>query len=201
MQDLIKALISAQKEFPDFHRSANVSVTTKKGGKYSYNYLTLAELLGKIKPILLNHGLVFTQSVSFEGDKLIKVGTTLYHELGTELSFETLLPVPSMMDNVSKDVGSAFTYGKRYALTAIFGIEPDNDTDATYEKVKKKAPPPKKNKIEIMKTRIAQMITDPLFNEADRKSMLDALEGCKKEDDYKNLGTSIKGVLTKKAGK
>lgn len=123
--ELSKALSLAQGELQDATKTVNNTFFKTK-------YADLSEVLQTVRPTLSKHGLAFVQGVSYQ-DGLGVVTTRLMH-LSGEFCEETLLiPV------VKKDpqgLGSALTYGRRYALAAMVGISQEDD-DAESDKPKK----------------------------------------------------------------
>jgi|TARA_R110000787_G_scaffold25324_5_gene71277 hypothetical protein len=94
---------------------------------FNSGYADLASVIKVIKPAFAKHGLSFVQlPVTSEGGRGVGVSTMLMHESGEWLQGEYLLP----MDKVSaQGAGSAITYARRYALSALCGI-PQVDLDA-----------------------------------------------------------------------
>jgi hypothetical protein len=149
VQDLIKALVKAKAEFAAIEKNAKA---------YNYKYATLAEVAGAITPALCNHGLVVTQPLE-QTEAGLLVRTQLWHESGQCLESTMLLPECKKI----QDLGSAITYARRYALSALFGVAPSDDdgaeaqekteyksngngysTKKSYSTTKPAAPPPPK---------------------------------------------------------
>ena len=101
---------------------------------YGYKYADLYQVLSLIRPLLLKHGLSFSQHVGNADDKIL-IETIVMHESGEWLSSEiSMPPVQSKSMNAAQAVGSIITYGRRYALTSIFGItQTAEDTDASHK--------------------------------------------------------------------
>lgn len=125
---LYAALAAAQAELksPEKTKTATVSGVTKSGKKYEYNfkYADIADILEHALPVLSRHGLSVTQPTE------IRDGTIV---LKTVLHFDTQqiaseYPV-CRIDNSHQSMGSALTYARRYALTSLIGIAPQEDTD------------------------------------------------------------------------
>jgi hypothetical protein len=132
LNELAKALAKAQGEFPAIPKDKTV---TKKGfskasGKefeYGYNYADLTTIIDCLRPVLSKNGLCFTQSI-VENDKgALNLKTTLFHDSGQSL--ESLYPV-IYSNGDAQILGGAVTYAKRYALSALLGVSPDDDLDA-----------------------------------------------------------------------
>ena len=110
MSELAKALCEYQKH------TGGVEVDSKgQRGAYA----SLGAVINNVKEAA-NYGLTFTQEVDFEGD-MIFLRTVMMHTSGEErISRYPLFPPDR---NNSQQLGSAITYAKRYALTAMFGTE------------------------------------------------------------------------------
>jgi hypothetical protein len=103
---------------------------SKDTSGYGYKYADLSQVLGIIRPLLSKNGLSFTQHVSNADDKII-IETMLMHSSGQWMSSEIAMPpVQGKSMNAAQAVGSIITYGRRYALTAIFGITQTDDDGA-----------------------------------------------------------------------
>jgi len=119
---LAAALAKAQAEFPAIPRDRTVEVTTRSGSKYKFAYAPLDTIMEKIRPTLRANGLAFMQSLNGES-----LTTTLLHTSGEWLASD---PMPvRVVDSGSQAFGSAITYARRYALTAMLGIVTEEDDD------------------------------------------------------------------------
>lgn len=137
MKHLFKALADFQQEVPVIHKATQ---------GYGYSYSDLPKIFSVINPLLKKHGLGFTQLIN-EGDVL----TILFHvESGEQLQSSTTIPQNVQLKGMNdfQVLGSAITYIRRYALSAILGIVTDKDTDAGGEQVKKE---PKKQTLDSMR--------------------------------------------------
>lgn len=136
IQHLCKALSSLQNEITD---------ADKDTAGYGYKYADLAQVLSLIRPLLQKNGLSFTQPVS-NADGIVVIETLVMHESGQWMSSELRMP-PTAGSKMSaaQAIGSAITYGRRYALTAIFGIAQQDDDAADHRQAqpnKSKSPEP-----------------------------------------------------------
>jgi len=123
--ELAKALVAAQTQMPAVEKSRTAEVTTKSGGKYTYTYSTLDQLIALTRPILNANGLSITQfPVAVEGG--IGLQTTLMHVSGEYLA-ATMPLIGSMA--TAQELGSALTYARRYAWAAALGIASEEDDD------------------------------------------------------------------------
>lgn len=96
---------------------------------YKSKYSPLSDVLNLVRPILSKYGLSILQSPSGNATDIV-ITTFLLHESGEWIEFEPLLlrvekPTP-------QGVGSAISYGRRYALSAILGISSEDDDDANH---------------------------------------------------------------------
>lgn len=116
MSELAKALAAYQS------KTGGVEADSK--GQRS-NYASLGEVINNVKKAN-KYGLTFTQEVDFEGD-MIFLRTVMMHTSGeARMSRYPLFP-PDRTS--SQQLGSAITYAKRYALTAMFGTEKGVDAN------------------------------------------------------------------------
>lgn len=125
MKNLFKALAAFQQEIPIIHKDT-------KG--YGYTYADLPQIFSTINPLLKKHGLGFTQLV---GTGSIK--TIVFHcESGESIETETEIPKDVQLKGMNdfQVLGSAITYLRRYAISAILGLVTDKDNDAAGEQVK-----------------------------------------------------------------
>ena len=114
---LAAAFIAAQTEFPEIPKDSEGG-----GGNYTYSYASLPAISRVVLPVLHKHHLGITQLFN-SGD----IVTTLLHENGEQL--ESRMPCSAEGLDPQK-FGAKITYYRRYALTAMLGICPDDDTDA-----------------------------------------------------------------------
>lgn len=129
----LHAMAEFQETCPKISRSRKASISTRTGGSYSYTYAPLAEIMSKIQPVLGPLGLSVSFRVSHAERQVIAV-CQVAHEMGhQESSGEVAMPFDQgdgTGANPAQRVGIASTYAKRYALLAILGIAPEDDTDA-----------------------------------------------------------------------
>ncbi len=115
--EIITAFAQAQAEFPDL-------IQDKAG--YNYTYLTLANILNTLRPILGRNGVVFTQGSEIQVQdeipfvvvesqiryKTESISTTLSYPLGE---------APKGMTEIQY-LGSVSSYLRRYGALSILGI-------------------------------------------------------------------------------
>lgn len=125
-QDLAKALAKAQKEVKELEKSATSKVRLKSGGEYSFDYVPLESVLDEARRVLASNGISFQQHITRD-DKGLCLFTELLHESGQSKVIPT--PVIGTPNNM-QEMGSLFTYAKRYAMLGILGIAGSDDIDA-----------------------------------------------------------------------
>ena len=148
---LYQALLNFQKQLPDIAKSKTAGL-----GKFSYNYLPLEDLLSAIQPVLHANGLILIQPQDYNDHGQTCIVTRLIHvESGEEIKSE--LPIFLPQDMGKKEMftwGGSLTYGRRYAIKMLLGIEPDMDTNTEDPKeITDKVKPEKKTGISRTPTR------------------------------------------------
>jgi len=114
------AFCKAQGAFEDVLKNAEV-----KTGSYDFKYATLDAIITSVRPALAANNLSFMQSL-VESPNGAGVETLILHASGQWIkSFHPIKIVKS--DN--QGLGSALTYGRRYAISALLGIAVDSDDD------------------------------------------------------------------------
>jgi hypothetical protein len=95
---------------------------------FNSKYIPLDSIQMAVKEALLAEGLALSQNVDYQHEGQCAVVTTIlvsadgaFYQIGS-----TRLPVPKL---TPQEAGSAFTYARRYALSALFAIVADTDDD------------------------------------------------------------------------
>ena len=91
---------------------------------YKSHYSTLASVWDACREPLSKCGLSVTQTTRIADNGEPVIITTLLHSSGEWMSGELLV---KPVKNDPQSVGSAITYGRRYALSAMVGIAPEDD--------------------------------------------------------------------------
>lgn len=163
--DSIKAILPAMLNVQSQMKSLNKD---RENPFANSKYVTLDNILDNLKPILTENNLILMQNpiAVSEGDKVrIGVETRVYHKDGEYFDYgEFLLDFEkgSKM-NLAQSAGSLTSYAKRYALTAIFSIDTNEDTDGIYNQHRNnQRQPPQANQ--------GQQITQPSKSEAIEKA-------------------------------
>ena len=118
LADLAAALCAVQGELKPAIKQADNPFFKSK-------YVDLPGVWEAIRPLLAKNGLSVAQTftVSQDGPTIV---TTLLHKSGQGISSDLFLR-PAKSD--PQGVGSAITYGRRYALAAMVGVVADEDDD------------------------------------------------------------------------
>ena len=122
------ALAQFQAALPPITKSQTAKIASAKGS-FAYRYADLADIMRAIGPRLASCGLAVTFDAADRGD-VLDVICRIHHVQGH--SSEARFPVPidrTTRMNGAQQVGSALTYGRRYALTAALGIVTADDDD------------------------------------------------------------------------
>ena len=124
---LFDAMSKAQQEIGSLSRN-------KKG--YGYEYADLANCLDCVKEALSKNGLNISQFPGYsDADGFASVTTILSHASGQMLcSLMTVPIIPNKSNNDIQAYGSAITYARRYAITAIMNLAAEDDDGAEAKK-------------------------------------------------------------------
>ena len=113
---LYEAIAAVQAEMPKMKKTA-----TANTGKFAYKYITLDAIWEAIRPLLTKHGLIAINTM--DGQML---NTSLIHVATGEA---VSCGFPININQPPQQLGSAFTYARRYALCALLQIVADDDDD------------------------------------------------------------------------
>jgi len=94
-------------------------------GTYSFKYATLSAIWEVVRKPLADNGLSVVQLPSV-GERKVSVETRLMHASGGCISSVIELPVAQQ---TPQGIGSALSYARRYALSAMLGVVSDDDDD------------------------------------------------------------------------
>lgn len=111
---------------PALHKARSQFVKVKKDRQNTHlknKYATLDSVLDAITPALTENKLMIMQD-SERVENALRVETTVIHISGQWAKFYFDIPIAK---NDPQGVGSAFTYGRRYALAAAFGLSQADD--------------------------------------------------------------------------
>jgi len=127
--EISKALLEVSKEMPAIKKNSTASIQTAKA-KFSYQYADLPHILELIKPVLEKNSIVVMQDAPSIDANHINIQTLVMHTVSGEW-IKTIVTIPVEDNNKSElhGLGSAVTYGRRYALSAALNIASEEDTD------------------------------------------------------------------------
>ena len=103
----------------DFQKRVGIVKKDSKNPHFKNTYASLTQILGEVKPLLTECGLVLVQPISLDG-----VGTTII-DCETNEKIETIISLPSNLN--PQQLGSAITYFRRYTLASLLALEIDDD--------------------------------------------------------------------------
>lgn len=170
MAETIRArLMAAMAEMDNPKKSETATVPTKDGGKYSYRYETLEQLLEIVRPALMAHGLGLTQGVRRIDGTWSLVTSVFDGEDSLALDERPMRDFPG-----AQDAGSWETYMRRYALRSAFGLCGEDDDGAAAQRASK----PKPKAAQIAPKPRQKPETEP---EHDQAPAQDALKAAKAE--------------------
>ena len=171
------SLLECQKEYPPIVFDAEA-----KGGRFSYKYASLGNILKTCVPVLNKHGILLTQTYGYPPgaeNSDVHLITTLSKDGEERIS---ALPFPFTED--MQELGKRTTYLKRYQLAALLSICAEADTDCNTSDVEIVATPKRQNtpptpvpdknpdnakevglKIKKLKNRIIELDSEKTFNE------------------------------------
>lgn len=135
LTEFSKAFAKTQQEMKQPLKDANNPFFKSK-------YVPLENVVEAITESASKNGLSFTQFPSSDEDGNVTVGTLVMHSSGEWIEYDPIKMKP--VKNDPQSIGSAITYAKRYALSAIFGITSDQDDDGNEATQTKKQAPAKK---------------------------------------------------------
>lgn len=174
---LAEALAKAQSQFT-FALKASTADMGVKGGRRKY--ADLQSVIDAIKPQLTAHGLAVVQA-TMPNSSGISLRTTLMHSSGEWIAGQIDLPIDRM--GGIQGMGSALTYARRYALSAMVGIASDEDDDG--EASMQAAKQYKKEQVQQVRQQAAANNPDPA-TEAQIKAVMACLQsrGARSREDY-----------------
>lgn len=170
MAETIRArLMAAMAEMDNPKKSETATIPAKGGGKYSYRYETLEQLLEIVRPALMAHGLGLTQGVRRIDGTWSLVTSVFDGEDSLALDERPMRDFPG-----AQDAGSWDTYMRRYALRSAFGLCGEDDDGAAAQRASK----PKPEAAQIAPKPRQKPETEP---EHDQAPAQDALKAAKAE--------------------
>lgn len=124
---LAAALVKFQGSGFAVPRTRKVEVQTKTGGSYTFEYAPHELIVAAVRKPLEDVGLAVSQTLSVTPDGRPALRTTLLHSSGERM--DDVFPLPIKDGMSAQEIGSAITYIRRYALSAILGLATEDDDD------------------------------------------------------------------------
>ena len=126
INEIAAALAKAQGAMIQPSKNRTVRVQTKTGGSYTFDYATFDEILRAVQKPLAENGIAFVQAPRISESGKLEIITRLIHSSGQWI--ECALPI-MVGESGNQAMGSAISYGKRYALCAMLGVAAEEDDD------------------------------------------------------------------------
>lgn len=124
---LDEALLQLQGRLPTIAKSKTAKIQAQGGSGFAYKYADLSLITKKMLPILGELGLTWTCRPTMVDGRFVLAYALKHVQTGESLNGEYPLPTTG----TPQQIGAALTYSRRYALTAVTGLCPDDDdTDA-----------------------------------------------------------------------
>ena len=114
------------KAFGEFRKALKQPLKDANNPFFKSKYVPLENVVEVIDEAIEGTGLSYSQEATSEGN-YISVATHVFHNSGQFISFDPLSLPATKAD--AQGFGSAVTYAKRHALSAVFGITSDQDDD------------------------------------------------------------------------
>lgn len=141
------------------------SVARSKKGQNS-KYATLEDIITSTRSILQKYGFATsfetdTQLGANKQDSFVKVTAVLVHRLGHSTKTSLLVPFDfsgNKSSNYAQAMGSAVSYGKRYALCALLNIATHDDDDGVASSQDNKVTTAQKQHLQALYDRLSPEI-------------------------------------------
>lgn len=121
LQEFAGALARFQEKLPHVGKDQKANT-----GTYSYEYADLSSIQSVTLPLLAAEGFSFSAKPTLSENGFV-LRYALRHEAGHEDGGDYPLPDPAR--STPQQIGSAITYGRRYAFCAVTGVAPSGEDD------------------------------------------------------------------------
>jgi ERF superfamily len=125
--DLIVALLKAKENFQAIVKTEHVTVTTKSGRKYDFDYAPLEVIQAATETSLSAEGLALISAVQPGANGTVEVMTRLLHT--SEQWLESCIPSGPLED--VKALGGFVSYARRYNTLALLDLSAEDDLDGS----------------------------------------------------------------------
>lgn len=150
ISEIATALATAQGEISPASKNA-------QNPHLKNRYADLGAVWEAVREVLPKHGLSVVQTMRVSEDGRAAVHTMLLHKSGQWIAGMCALPVPK---NDPQGFGSAYTYARRYSLSAMLGVVSEDDDDGEGAKRKPAAAPTyQPYNMDEIKAKMAQLPT------------------------------------------
>lgn len=128
-ENILKAIHNVQQSLEVIGKRDKADV-----GSYSYKYAGMTTIWNHLKPLLKQEELTVIQTPTSGENGIVGdfLQTTIYHASGEYITDKMRLVITR---DDPQGFGSAITYARRYALTAMLGIVTDDDNDASTQRL------------------------------------------------------------------
>lgn len=143
-----ESIVNLAKSLVDTQRELKQPFKDKNNPAFKSQYVPLESVTESITKTATKYGLAFSQFATTDAEQNVSITTVVFHESGEFIQYPALTLKPSKQRVVidteyvngkrvniysneitPQSIGSCITYGKRYSLSAIFGITSDKDDD------------------------------------------------------------------------
>ena len=129
INELATALAKAQAVYPEIVKDKLVTVKMKSGGTYCYKFAEFSSIVAAVKKPLADNGISFHQEL-IDTEKGLTCLTTVMHSSGQWIT-SSMPVVPKETD--MQGIAGAYTFSRRYGLSAAIGVVTEEDTDGNGE--------------------------------------------------------------------
>jgi hypothetical protein len=130
-----ESIANLAKALSEFQAEVTNPANTAVNPFFKSKYAPLSDILTLVRPILGKYGLSVVQDPSTNGGDVV-IKTTLFHSSGEFIESD---PLTLKMEKVTaQGAGSAITYARRYAISAILGLSSEDDDDGNNAEPNKK---------------------------------------------------------------
>lgn len=202
-EEYFRALSDFQGECPVIGKKSSVNYESKKGGRVSYEYASMDEIIQVVRPLLQKHGFSYTLKTE-QGKEFVRAICHSHHVSGHTEATAFEVPIdPDAYMNAAQKVASALTYSSRYAFKNAFGlVTGDSDDDAQIltphetdqpkqpdppKTPPKQPPPPPADDFHSRFISAGQLLLADCFDDVDREKAKPRMKEIKAAKDRKAL--------------
>jgi hypothetical protein len=134
------ALLAFQADCPILIKEKKAEIVSKRtGGKFSYKFIPLPNIMETIQPLLSKHGLLWTTAPGQDNNGKPILYYSLVYAPSTE-HLDGTMPLILGNDPDSRGYGSALSYARRQALEAVLNLVAQTDDDGARASGQSKQP-------------------------------------------------------------